>query len=349
MQTILDELKLKAKVVGIEDNDVILRYFLQLNPGGTVKKIENRVNEIALGMHSKSIPTIKLIPEKGLVVLEMLKKEMDIIHFHALTYLPAEYHLPVMLGRDYQGKDLTIDVAKLPHLLVAGTTGSGKSVLLHSIICSLLIQKQSKVELVLIDPKNVEFAPYQKVKQLRYPIVNYPDDASKVLSDLTSEMDYRFKIMKRAKVNYIHEYNLKKKNKMSYIVVIIDEFADFMQISKKKFQNDLARLAQKSRACGIHIIIATQRPSADVITGIIKANCPSVIAFQVSSAVNSRVILDENGAEKLLGNGDGIIRAPGYINHRFKGAYLSMDEIYTITKDNKKSFWKKCTDLVKNA
>jgi len=192
-------------------------------------------------------------------------------------------------------------------------------------------------QVITLDPKNVEFTSYQDIKQLMYPIVNYAEDAYTVLSNLTDEMDNRFKIMAKASVKDIYKFNIKNPQKpMPYIVLIIDEFSDLMSMSKKVFQAQLSRLAQKSRACGIHIIIATQRPSADIVTGIVKANFPSRISCKVTSAINSRVILDRNGAEKLLGKGDALIVSSDHDLVRFKGAFVKQEIIDRICYNNKR-------------
>lgn len=350
MQAILEQLKLKADVVNSETNGVMSRYFVRLRPGGTVKKIENRASEIALGLKSYSIPLVKLIPEDGLVSLEMITDQVQDVPFeHLMDNLHASKHdLPVIVGQEYSGEPLIADLTKTPHMLIAGTTGSGKSVLLHSILCSLIMQQNADVKLALIDPKNVEFSFYNDIKQLLYPVVNYADDALDVLSDLVEEMDKRFQLMAKASVNSIQAYNAKKKKKLPYIVLVIDEFSDLMQRSKKVFQEQLGRLAQKSRACGIHIIIATQRPSADVVTGIVKANCPTVVSFRVTSITNSRVVLDHTGAEKLLGKGDGLIHSSSYNMTRFKGAFLDETQINAICQANQRSRWSKFINYIRN-
>jgi S-DNA-T family DNA segregation ATPase FtsK/SpoIIIE len=338
MQQLLEQLKIKADVVNTETNGIVSKYYLRLQPGGKVRKIENCAHEIALGLKSYSIPIVRLIPEKGLVSVEILTKPQDMVGFSEIPLLGSDGKLPIVLGRTHDGKDLVADITKMPHLLVAGTTGSGKSVLLHSIICSLVSNPKLNVKLALVDPKNVEFTYYKDLKQLMYPVINYADEAYAILSDLVEEMDRRFRMMAKKSAKDINEYNKKRSKKLPYIVLIIDEFADLMQVSKKEFQIKLSRLAQKSRACGIHIIIATQRPSVDVVTGIIKANFPARISCMVTSAINSRVVLDRNGAEKLLGKGDALICSTLYDMLRFRGAYIDQVEINEICENNKRSW-----------
>ena len=349
MQQLLEQLKIKADIVGVENNETISKYYLRLHPGERVKKIESYANEIALGLKAYSIPIIRLITEEGLVSIELLTKPQKTVNFYDIQekLLASDLNLPVILGNLHSGDPLIADIAKMPHMLIAGTTGSGKSVMLHSIICSLIIK--SNVKLILVDPKNVEFNFYQNIKQLMYPIINYSDDANDILSDLIKEMDYRFKIMAKSSVQNIDEFNSKKyKKSMLYIILIIDEFSDFMQTAGKEFQSKLSRLAQKSRACGIHIIIATQRPSADVITGVIKANFPTRVSCKVTSAINSRIILDKKGAENLIGKGDALIDSTSHDMLRFKGAYIKSDEIQEICKVNKRGKFVSFINYVRN-
>lgn len=336
MQTILNQLKIKAEVVGEESNGVMTRYFLQLHPGAKVGKIENCATEIALGLKSYSKPIIKILMDRGLISLEVLTKPINSVSY---SYLLSEFKksnasLPLLLGLSHDGYSVIADLTKMPHLLIAGATGSGKSVLLHSIINSL--SENNNTKLILIDPKMVEFNYYNDIDNLLYPVINSSDDALDVLLQLNLEMQNRFRLMSKVSVNNIEKYNIKLKKKMPYIVLIIDEFSDLMHSSKKEFQKNLCMLAQKSRACGIHIIIATQRPSVDVVTGLIKANFPARISCMVSSLTDSRVILDSGGAEKLLGKGDSIINAPGYDMVRFQGAYLNQEEILKLCNNHKR-------------
>lgn len=351
MEQLLKNLKIKADVVSVETNEIISKYYLRLQPGGKIRKLENCANEIALGLKSYSIPLIRLIPEKGLVSVEVLTKPQGMVEFEEIyeEIFDSDFNLPVVLGRTYGGNNLIEDLSKMPHLLVAGTTGSGKSVLLHSIISSLIVNSNVSVKLALIDPKNVEFISYKDLKHLIYPIANYADEAHDILSDLVDEMDHRFYIMAKKSTKDIYEFNQKRKKKMPYIVLIIDEFADLMNVSKKEFQLKLGRLAQKSRACGIHIIIATQRPSADVVTGVIKANFPSRISCRVTSAINSRVVLDKNGAEKLLGKGDALLCSSNHDMTRFKGAFINPNTIHNICLSNKRGLVNKIINSIRGA
>jgi len=333
MQTILEQLKIGADVIKIENNGTMSKYYLRLHPGAKVSKIERCATEIALGIKAYSKPIIRVVTEEGLVIVELLTDPVKLVDFNDIIMSDEEGRvIPLMLGRTHDGEDLIADLAEMPHLLIGGTTGSGKSVLLHSIL-SGIIMSEKNVKLVLIDPKKVELSYYSNIKQLMYPVITDPDDALSVLSDLVNEMEARFKQMSKASVNNIAEL----KPELPYIVIIIDEFSDLMHTAKKEFPKKLCMLAQKSRACGIHIIMATQRPSVDVVTGLIKANFPARISCRVSSLTDSRVILGCSGAEKLLGKGDSLISSVGYDMIRFQGAYISPDEIQNLCETQKRS------------
>ena len=331
MQTILNQLKIKADVVRTENNGTMSKYYLSLHPGAKVSRIENCATEIALGLRAYGKPIIRVIPQEGLVAVELLTNPSKMVQFSELAEhfcdKTQEMAIPLALGKTHDGEDLLVDLSIMPHLLIAGTTGSGKSVLLHSILNSLMMV-QHPIKLALIDPKKVEFSYYSNVRHLMYPVITEAEDALGVLSDLVDEMERRFRIMSKASVNTISDFNKKKPNRVvPYIVLVIDEFSDLMHSSKKVFQKKLCMLAQKSRACGIHVIMATQHPSVDVVTGLIKANFPARISCHVSSLIDSRVILGCSGAEKLLGKGDALINSVGHDMVRFQGAYLDMDEI----------------------
>ena len=334
MQNILNQLKLKADIVRVETNGTITKYYLQLHPGAKVSKIENCATEIALGVKAYGKPIIRVIPEQGLVCIELLTEQINTVLFNEFSICGQQHgELPVILGRTHDGQSLIADLAIMPHLLIAGTTGSGKSVLLHSILASL-IKYNNNVRLALIDPKQVELSYYANIKQLLYPVVTNPEDALDVLSDLVDEMETRFGQLHKLSVNNIQIYNKKTGNALPYIVLVIDEFSDLMHTYKKEFQTKLCLLAQKARACGIHIVIATQRPSVDVITGAIKANFPSRVSCKVFSLVDSRVVLDRGGAEKLLGRGDALINSIGLDMVRFQGAFIDTNEIERLCLNN---------------
>lgn len=324
------------------------KYFLKLNPGAKVSKIERCAVEIAIAIRAYSNPIIRIIPEEGVVSLEMITSRPEKVDFSELllNLKESSHNLPIILGTTQTGDELIVDLSIMPHLLIAGTTGSGKSVMLHSIISSLIGSK-SNVKLALVDPKNVELSSYSGVSQLMYPVVTSPSGAADILSDLIVEMETRFAMMAKQDVTSIVEFNFKSKKEIPYIVLIIDEFSALMNKSSKVFQKELCILAQKSRACGIHIVMATQRPSADVVTGLIKANFPARISCRVSSAIDSRVILGTSGAERLLGCGDSIINSIGYDMIRFQGAFTSKECITNICDENERSFLSRVRNILR--
>jgi S-DNA-T family DNA segregation ATPase FtsK/SpoIIIE len=311
---------------------------LVLERGCKVRQIELRSMEMALAMRSKTEPLIYPIPSKGIVRIEFMMSEFPDVSFNDVAnsseFIRSKAVLPIAFGKTRRGENVIADLAEMPHLLVSGTTGSGKSIALHSIINSLF--SRTNIELALIDPKKVEFSCYDGVDCLYKPIAKDIDTSKELLRSLISEMDSRFDILQGNKCRDISRY----RGSMSYIVVIIDELADLMMSSKKEFQTLICRLAQKSRACGIHLIVSTQRPSTDVITGLIKANFPSRLSCRVSSAVNSRVILDRNGAERLSGKGDSIIVCPEHSFVRFKGSFISDEQISNFASKRRKSLWR---------
>lgn len=261
----------------------------------------------------------------------------DYLNADNLNNKSSEGHeIPLFLGVAPDGKALWHDATTFPHLMVSGTTGSGKSVFLNNIILNLVaFSKESPVNMILIDPKRVEFAPYRNLKQLSTPIITDTDDARTVLKEAEDLMEDRYSRITDSAVRNICEYNKTSEVSMPYIFIIIDEFADLvMQDKSGEIKKSVIRLAQKSRAVGIHVIIATQRPSSDVIDGLIKANFPARVAFKVSGKVDSRIILDENGAEELLGKGDMICKISSDLKYRLQGVYVSIDEIKSIVSED---------------
>ncbi len=266
-------------------------------------------------------------PEAALITLGDIYREFP----------PDAGPLMAWLGLDISGKSVYIDLSKMPHLLIAGSTGTGKSVCLNVLLASLLLRSSpNEVRMILIDPKKVELNHYESIPQLLTPVVTNMRDASAVLSNVVREMETRYELMGLARARNLRDWNaaraLAGESPMPYMLVVIDELADLMMVAPAEVEDAIIRLAQKSRAVGIHLLLATQRPSADVITGMIKANVPSRIAFAVSSQVDSRVILDAGGAESLLGSGDMLFRPVGTSRlQRVQGAYVSEDEILAIT------------------
>lgn len=332
LNNLFEQLKIKAKVKSCKRENSFLIFDVVLNPGGTFKKIERYSTEIALGLKSISNPLIYPVPKQGIIRIEMMVQELENILFNEIIcsqeFLKSNYKLPIALGKTKEGNPLIVDLTEFPHLLIGGATGSGKSVLLHTIINSLLLSNNSK--LALIDTKRIEFSYYENISKLYCPVAKDVDSSLLMLNNLIDEMENRFYTLERAGCRNINEYN----GKMEYIVVVIDELADLMLSSEKKAQELICRLAQKSRACGIHIIMATQRPSVDIVTGALKANFPVRIGCQVSSAVDSRVILDKGGAETLFGKGDAILDGLQYKFIRFKGSYINESDILMNVKRN---------------
>jgi S-DNA-T family DNA segregation ATPase FtsK/SpoIIIE len=324
-EAVLSSLGIKASVDRSEEKYPLCRYFVKLDPQTRLSKLEGMGEDIALAMKPVAPPVIRPDFASGSVIVEMMFSEHPIIRFEDLIdrqdLSGTDKSLPILLGTTDITTPLFVDLAKLPHLIVAGTTGSGKSMLLHSITSSLLRASDSVgVKLALIDPKLVEFDRYLNSKALLYPVVNDAEMAVDLLQDLKEEMNNRYAVFQKYKCRDISEYRARVK-KISYIVLVIDELADLIRV--KGFEKLLCELAQKSRAAGIHIIAATQHPSSKVLTGEIRANFPSKVACKVTTQVHSRVVLDRGGAENLLGKGDALLLDESGAFYRFRGAYVS--------------------------
>ena len=337
LNNVFKQLKMNAEVIGCKEETPFLIFDIVLLPGGTFRKIERNSTEIALALKSISNPLVYPLTTRGVIRMEIMIAEQENVMFSDICNNENNLSLPLNLGKLRDGSTLSLDLSKMPHLLIGGTTGSGKSILLHTIINSLMLG--SSCEFALIDTKRVEFSYYDSVSRLFSPIVRDVDGAILLFEELIEEMEKRFRILEKNKCRDISEFP-----NMNYIVVIIDELADIMMIAKKEVQKLICRLAQKSRACGIHLVAATQRPSTDVVTGIIKANFPSRISCQVSSHADSRTILDAHGAEKLSGKGDAIINTPSIKFKRFKGAFISQKEIKHNVSNNQ-SLWREIWSL----
>lgn len=272
------------------------------------------------------------------IYFQIPKDKIDTVNLKTILSSPEfslaidQKSLPINIGVDVKGMPINEDLAKMPHLLVGGTTGSGKSVGLNAFILSLIKAKNpNELKFVLIDPKKIEFSIYNNQEYLYCPVVTETDEAIAIISHLAEEMDKRYELFSENLSKNLSEYNEKETAKLPYIVCVIDEFADLMAINKD-IEKDVMRLAQKARAAGIHLILATQRPSVDVVTGVIKANFPSRIAFKVASSADSRTILDTTGAEDLIGRGDGLFLASNGEQKRFHGSYMSNEDILEILK-----------------
>ncbi len=339
LERTLREFGIEAKVVGIIRGPVITRYELQPAPGVKLSRIVNLSNNIALNLSANGVRIEAPIPGRSAVGIEIPNEEREIVTLGDVFHeAPKSGELPLILGKDISGNVVVSDLAAMPHLLIAGATGSGKSVCVNSLIVSLLFQKDpEEIRFLLIDPKMVELKGYNGIPHLLTEVVTDPRDVAKAFKWLLYEMENRYVKLDENYARNIAGYNQKAKERMPYIVVIIDEFASLVTISQKEVEDAVVRLAAMSRAVGIHLIMATQRPSVDIITGLIKANFPYRIAFQVASKIDSRTILDVSGAEKLLGRGDMLFAPAGSMNiQRIQGALIAEDEVFQIVEELKR-------------
>ena len=341
LQKTLYSFGVQAKVENVSVGPAITRYELKPAEGVRVSKIANLADDIALNLAAETIRIEAPIPGKQAVGIEVPNTEKETVHFRDIVesdeFQDSKSRLSVALGKDVAGNMAIADIAKMPHALIAGATGSGKSVCINTIITSIIYKaKPSEVKFVMVDPKVVELSVYNGIPHLLIPVVTDPKKAAGALAWAVQEMDNRYNVFAQKGVRDLKGYNaLAEKEegtgKLPQIVIIIDELADLMMVAAKEVEDSICRLAQKARAAGMHLIIATQRPSVDVITGIIKANIPSRIAFAVSSQVDSRTILDQIGAEKLLGKGDMLFYPSGAPKPtRVQGAFVSDDEVEKI-------------------
>ncbi|MCJ8315463.1 DNA translocase FtsK 4TM domain-containing protein [Idiomarina sp.] len=369
VETVLKDFGVDVRVAHVQPGPVITRFELDLAPGVKVSKISNLAKDIARTLSAVAVRVVEVIPGKSYVGLELPNKHREIVQLSEVInsdqFGNSQSPLTMILGKDIAGKSVVVDLAKMPHLLVAGTTGSGKSVGVNVMILSLLYKSTPEdVRLIMIDPKMLELSVYEGIPHLLTEVVTDMKDAANALRWCVGEMERRYKLMSALGVRNLKGYNAKVKaaeeageplrdpiwkpgdsmdelppvlEKLPNIVVVIDEFADMMMIVGKKVEELIARIAQKARAAGIHLILATQRPSVDVITGLIKANIPTRIAFQVSSKVDSRTILDQPGADQLLGQGDMLYLPPGSGSPiRVHGAFVDDHEVHAVVKDWKK-------------
>jgi S-DNA-T family DNA segregation ATPase FtsK/SpoIIIE len=329
----------EASVVGTVAGPHVTRYELRLAPGIKMSKVSQLKDDIAYALAATDVRILAPIPGKTAVGVEVPNANRRIVHLGDVYQEAPDGWSPltVWLGKDIAGKAIGTDLAKQPHVLVAGTTGSGKSGCVNAMLSSILLRATpNEVKLVLVDPKQVELNHYESIPHLITPVVTSPRLAANVLANLIKEMEERYTLMSRARTRSITELNRKRERegerKLPYILCVIDELADLMMIAPGEVEDSIIRLAQKSRAVGIHLLLATQRPSADIITGMIKANVPARIAFAVSSQTDSRVILDQNGAESLLGQGDMLFRPASESRPaRIQGAFIDEAEIERIT------------------
>ena len=336
LENVLKEFGVDAKVVNYEYGPTITRYEIIIPKGVKVSKVTGLSDDIAMNLAAESIRIEAPIPGKNTIGIETPNKIKEPVHFSNIIKNKEldSGELKVILGKDIVGRDKFIDIAKMPHLLIAGQTGSGKSVCVNTLISTLISKKSDKeVKFIMVDPKMVELMPYNDIPHLLVPVIIDPEQAAIALKWAVNEMENRYKKLMENGVRNIKSYNsLSFVEKMPYIVIIIDELADLMMVASGSVEESIARIAQKARAVGIHLVVATQRPSTDVITGMIKANLPSRISFALRSQIDSRTILDSAGAEKLLGQGDMLLLANGSSKmERIQGAYISDEEVKNLT------------------
>ena len=342
LENVLKEFGVEAKVVNYEYGPTITRYEIVIPKGIKVSKVTGLSDDIAMNLAAESIRIEAPIPGKNTIGIETPNKIKEPVHFSNIIKNKEldKGELRVILGKDIVGRDKFIDIAKMPHLLIAGQTGSGKSVAVNTLISTLISKKSEKeVKFIMVDPKMVELMPYNDIPHLLVPVIIDPQQAAIALRWAVNEMENRYKQLMENGVRNIKTYNgLSFVEKMPYIVIIIDELADLMMVASGSVEESIARIAQKARAVGIHLVVATQRPSTDVITGMIKANLPSRISFALRSQIDSRTILDTAGAEKLLGQGDMLLLANGSSKlERIQGAYISDEEVKNLTDTLKSS------------
>ncbi len=356
LEKTFQEFGLNVKVVEIDTGPVITQFELELEAGLRLSKVTSLADDLAIALRVPSVRVVAPIPGKNTVGVEVPNEKQVMVRLRELIEACPEAsqkkRIPMFLGKDVSGRPLVVDLAKMPHLLIAGRTGTGKSVCLNSLILSILMSRTpDEVKMLMIDPKMVELSPYMRIPHLMHPVITDMKKAEAVLAWAVDKMEERYDMLARCGVRHLDSYNeLPREEKlrrldvapdapdasqipdaMPYIVIIADEMADMMMTSGKDVEGHIIRLAQKSRAVGIHLVLATQKPTVDVITGLIKSNLPARISFQVASRVDSRVVLDEMGADKLLGNGDMLYLAPGTSKiSRAQGTYVSDDEVNHI-------------------
>jgi len=336
LEETLDDFGISVKVTDIERGPVITRYELEPAPGVKLNRIVALGDDISLAMKAQSIRIVAPIPGKARVGVEVPNSHSSLVYlrevFASKDFQESEHKIPLALGKDIAGHAVITDLGDMPHLLIAGTTGSGKTVCVNSLILSMLFRSSpNELKFVMVDPKMVELAPFNGLPHLLCPVVTDAKKAAVALGWIVNEMEDRYQLLAKVAARNIESYNEKDVEKLPYIVVVIDELADLMMVARDQIENAITRLAQLSRAVGIHLILATQRPSVDVVTGVIKANFPSRISFKVASKVDSRTVLDMNGADKLLGKGDMLFLRPGEEKLiRAQGALVNDKEIERV-------------------
>ncbi|QDT54750.1 DNA translocase FtsK [Caulifigura coniformis] len=350
------EFGLNVKVTEADTGPVVTQFELELEPGLRVSKVQALADDLAIALRVPSVRVVSPIPGKNTVGVEVPNDKRVMVRLREIMEAVGadgeKFRVPIYLGKDVSGRPLVVDMTKMPHLLIAGRTGTGKSVCLNTLILSMLLTRTpDEVKMLMIDPKMVELSPYTRIPHLMHPVITDMKKAEAVLAWAVDKMEERYELLSKVGVRHLDSYNKLGKEKvcermgvdpdsyeaeaipesMPYIVIIADEMADMIMTSGKDVEAHIIRLAQKSRAVGIHLVLATQKPTVDVITGLIKSNLPARISFQVASRTDSRVVLDECGAERLLGHGDMLYLAPGTSTlNRAQGTYVSDDEVNSV-------------------
>ncbi|MHA1972822.1 MAG: DNA translocase FtsK [Candidatus Hodarchaeales archaeon] len=336
INTTMKNFKVRGKVVATNQGPVVTRFEIELQAGERVKSVTNLKDDLTIALKTKRINILAPIPGEDRIGIEVPNDKPETVYIRDILNTDAfnnqDMKIPIVLGFDVNGNARVTDLTKAPHLLVAGQTGSGKSVGVNSFLTSILFSRTpEQVELLLIDPKIVELSPYNGIPHLVQPVITETDKALEALKWACDEMDERYKKLSEVGVRNIESYNEKADDKMSYLVILVDEFADLMVTSGKQVEQYINRISAKARAIGMHLIVTTQRPTVDVVTGTIKANLPSRISFQTASQIDSRTILDRTGSENLVGRGDMLYldsKAPN--PERIHGSLVTDDEVEAL-------------------